>query len=96
MIGLCKKDGNLYDLVVDEVMRVLNKHEESPYQDIIVKIAVGNNAKELAEEKAINEYLMFNGNDISWVWLNDWNEGETFAVIWGITPMERIKHLWRV
>lgn len=96
MIGVCKKDGNLYDLVGEEVRRVLNKHKENLYQDIIVKIAVGDNAKELAEENAINEYLMFNGNNVSWEWLNDWNEGEKYAVIWGITPIERVKHLWRV
>lgn len=37
-----------------------------------------------------NEYLEYSGNDDSWLWLNDWNEGQTDVEVIGYVAIEDV------
>ena len=38
-----------------------------------------------------NEYLEYNGNDDNWIWLNDWNEGQTDVEVIGYIDIDDVK-----
>ena len=38
-----------------------------------------------------NEYLEYDGNHDEWVWLNDWNEGQTDVEVLGYIDIDEVE-----
>ena len=57
--------------------------------DYIVKLAYKYDwEKEYTVE---NQYLEYDGNQDAWVWLNDWNEGQTDVEVLGYIDIDEVE-----
>lgn len=68
-----------------------------PYKDIMLKATRGITVFETLivririDGMEINEVLEFNGDDISWSWLNDWYEGQKNIEYVGSIRLSEVK-----
>lgn len=69
----------------------------TPYEDIARVATQGVNAFETMIVRVrvdgieMNEILEFNGNDLSWCWLNDWYEGQKNIEYIGSIRLSEVK-----
>ena len=58
-------------------------HDQPVYETMIVRIR--------ADGVEMNEVLEFNGDDLSWCWLNDWYEGQKDIEYIGSIRLSEVK-----
>lgn len=82
-MGLMNKK-DFYNLVDEYLEEVEKKHQ---IESIYFLFSYGYTEKEAKESKAsleLIEYDCCNFDEPTWVWLNDWDEGQEFVCLYGV------------
>lgn len=69
---------------VDEYLKEVEKHQ---IESVYFLFSCGYTEKEAKESKAsleLIEYNVYDYNEPTWVWLNDWDEGQKFVCLYGV------------
>ena len=100
MILICNNEIHADEAVAwfvkNYVLMHTNRNLDGDYADIVVGDFIVKLAPLYREdEKPIeeNEYLEFDYNG-DWCWLNDWDEGQKCVIVYGITPIDKVKPYW--
>ena len=77
----------VFPMTIDQFYQILD-NDNHPYEDLIVTIKYKYDWE--TEYLTENQFLEYDGNSNDYVWLHDWDEGQTDVTVLGCIPVSEV------